>query len=61
MKYIVTIREVHSMEVPVDASSEEEARSKVSEWLAETNDNIPYDLLEYSHTEDVCKWGVEKA
>ena len=49
------------MEVPVDASSEEEARSKVSEWLAETNDNIPYDLLEYSHTEDVCKWGVEKA
>lgn len=61
MKYIVTIPEVHVLEVPVEADSAEEAQNKVSEWLSTCNDNIPYDHLEYSHTEDVCEWNVTRA
>ena len=58
MKYIVTIPEVHVIKVPVNASNKEEARKKVSEWLAKCDENIPYDDLEYNHTKDVDEWDV---
>lgn len=60
-KYIVQIKEVHNLAVPVEASSENEARKIVNDWLASQDDKIPFDELTYSHTMPSCDWTVESA
>ena len=60
MKYIVNIKEVHNLPVEIEASSPQEAKEKVANMLANDDGSINFDLLEYSHTEDVEDWNVEK-
>jgi hypothetical protein len=55
MKYIVTVYEVHSQIVEVEANSEEEARELASQMIEEEDYGI-----EYSYTMDAEDWTVEK-
>lgn len=62
-KFTVTIKEIHTGEIDVEAANEEEARAKVSDMLEEgnplaTNGEWP---TEYSHTLDPDEWEVSKA
>ena len=60
MKYIVNIKEVHNLPVEIEANSPQEAKEKVADMLANDDGSINFDLLEYSYTEDVEDWNVEK-
>ena len=59
-KFNVNIKEVHTMTVEVEAESSQDARSKVNDMLANEDEKIPFDHLEYSHTMPPEDWTVEK-
>mgnify|MGYP006272624645 FL=1 len=59
MKYIVRVQEVHTIEVPVDASSVENAIEKAKDAIA--NGDVDYTNLEYSHTIDSDDWTISNA
>ena len=59
-KYSVKIKEVHTITVELEAESSQDARSKVNDMLANQDDKIPFDLLEYSHTMPPEDWTVDK-
>ena len=44
----------------IEANSPQEAKEKVADMLANDDGSINFDLLEYSYTEDVEDWNVEK-
>lgn len=56
MKYVVSIPEVHYVEVIVDADSEDNARKVANEAISQ------FDKLksEYSHTFDEDEWNVQE-
>lgn len=54
--YIVTMREVHTQGVEIEAESEEEAIERVTGGEGEY---LPY-LFEYSHTLDTDNWTIEE-
>ena len=56
MKYIVKVKEVHVVEVEVEAESPAEARSKVAEKLHD-EDYMENELV-YSHTLEPEEWDV---
>ncbi len=56
--FIVNVKEVHNLPVPVEANTPEEAKSKVEDMLAAATAN--YDVLEYSHTMPPTSWNVEE-
>ena len=57
-KYTVNIKEVHNLEVVVEANSENEARAKAEEDLASCAENVDFDKIEYSHTLEKEDWTV---
>ena len=52
-KYIVTVYEVHSVDIEVEAYNKEEARDLANEKI----EQFPY-TVEYDHTMDVEDWAV---
>ena len=54
-EYIVKVREVHVMDVVIEADSKEEAIAAVTDGDGEYQD----DSLEYSHTLEAEDWTVE--
>jgi hypothetical protein len=52
-KYIVTVYEVHSVDIEVEAYNKEEARDLANEKI----EQLPY-TVEYDHTMDVEDWAV---
>lgn len=52
-KYIVTVYEVHSVDIEVEAYNKEEARDLANEKI----EQFPY-TVEYDHTMDVEDWPV---
>ena len=60
MKYIVHIKESHSIPVEVDAENQDKAREIVNDWLANYDERIDFSNLNYSHTENPSSWYVEK-
>lgn len=57
MKFIVTVKEVHTYDVEVDAETVEGARKKASDMLQEGIEDIS---PEYSDTMDPSEWNVTK-
>lgn len=55
-KYIVSIQEVHVVEVEVEAHSKNEARARANEKLAVCD--VDFDSLTYSHTMEPETWEV---
>jgi hypothetical protein len=52
-KYVVTVYEVHSVDIEVEAYNKEEARDLANEKI----EQLPY-TVEYDHTMDVEDWEV---
>jgi hypothetical protein len=52
-KYVVTVYEVHSVDIEVEAYNKEEARDLANEKI----EQFPY-TVEYDHTMDVEDWPV---
>jgi capsular polysaccharide biosynthesis protein len=52
-KYVVTVYEVHSIDIEVEAYNKEEARDLANEKI----EQFPY-TVEYDHTMDVEDWPV---
>jgi hypothetical protein len=52
-KYVVTVYEVHSVDIEVEAYNKEEARDLANEKI----EQLPY-TVEYDHTMDVEDWAV---
>jgi hypothetical protein len=52
-KYVVTVYEVHSVDIEVEAYNKEEARDLANEKI----EQLPY-TVEYDHTMDVEDWDV---
>jgi capsular polysaccharide biosynthesis protein len=52
-KYVVTVYEVHSVDIEVEAYNKEEARDLANEKI----EQFPY-TVEYDHTMDVEDWAV---
>jgi hypothetical protein len=52
-KYVVTVYEVHSVDIEVEAYNKEEARDLANEKI----EQLPY-TVEYNHTMDVEDWAV---
>ena len=52
-KYVVTVYEVHSVDIEVEAYNKEEARDIANEKI----EQFPY-TVEYDHTMDVEDWPV---
>lgn len=52
-KYVVTVYEVHSIDIEVEAYNKEEARDLANEKI----EQLPY-TVEYDHTMDVEDWAV---
>ena len=52
-KYVVTVYEVHSVDIEVEAYNKEEARDLANEKIGQ----FPY-TVEYDHTMDVEDWPV---
>jgi DpnD/PcfM-like protein len=58
-KFIVTIQEVHTVDVEIKAETPEEARAKVSHKY--NNCDVSLEGLSYSHTFPTSEWkSVEK-
>jgi hypothetical protein len=53
MQYFVKVREVHYIIIPVEASSEEEAKQLAGDKLHEAGDDLVYD-----YTMDPEEWDV---
>jgi len=61
MKYKVNVKEVHNLEVAVEAESKEQAKLIVRGALARADEDIiNYDFLTYSHSEPMEKWTVSE-
>ncbi len=56
MKYIVEVKEVHTLNVEVETSSKEHAIEMAKSKIASGDANM--DCLEYSHTLDSDLWNV---
>ena len=52
-KYVVTVYEVHSVDIEVEAYNKEEARDLANEKI----EQLPY-TVEYDHTMNVEDWEV---
>ena len=52
-KYVVTVYEIHSVDIEVEAYNKEEARDLANEKI----EQFPY-TVEYDHTMDVEDWPV---
>jgi hypothetical protein len=52
-KYVVTVYEVHSVDIEVEAYNKEEAKDLANEKI----EQLPY-TVEYDHTMDVEDWDV---
>jgi hypothetical protein len=52
-KYVVTVYEVHSVDIEVEAYNKEEARDLANEKI----EQFPY-TLEYDHTMNIKDWAV---
>jgi capsular polysaccharide biosynthesis protein len=52
-KYVVTVYEIHSIDIEVEAYNKEEARDLANEKI----EQFPY-TVEYDHTMDVEDWPV---
>jgi hypothetical protein len=57
-KYIVQVKEVHAVELEIEAESSAEARTKANEMLHE--EEYMGQELEYSHTMEPEEWTVEE-
>jgi hypothetical protein len=57
MKYIVNVKEVHNLQIVVEADSKTEAIKKANDAIA--NEDLSGCPLEYSHILDENQWGVE--
>jgi len=57
-KFRVSIQEVHSLPVEVEAETAAEARTKVNDMLANNDEGIDFDGLVYSHTLEPEHWKV---
>jgi hypothetical protein len=53
-KYVVTVYEVHSIDIDVEAEDEDQAREKANDIMCEEDTLI----TEYDHTMDVEDWPV---
>lgn len=60
MKYIVTIKEVHTYDTEIEASSPSEALEKANDKLAMGEIDEAFGELQYSHTLDLEFWNVNK-
>jgi hypothetical protein len=56
-KFMVTVKEVYTREIEVEAESKEEAIEKANDVIEEGEDEIN---LEYSHTLDTDEWTAEE-
>jgi hypothetical protein len=52
-KYVVTVYEVHSIDIDVEAEDEDQAREKANDIMCD--DTL---ITEYDHTMDVEDWPV---
>jgi hypothetical protein len=60
MKFNVTVFELHSVEVTVDALSPTEARQMVAKLMEDDDECVGEDAFEYYRTLDTDEWTVEK-
>jgi hypothetical protein len=61
MKYKVNIKEIHYLEVEIEADSPQSAKQKVSDaYSGIDSEIIDFDELAYSHTLPVEDWTVSE-